>query len=199
MPKLPSIQFYPGDWLRDPVAGCSLAAQGLWLRMLLAAHDSPRYGYLCNRNGSALPSQIIASKCGCSLEQYETLLAELDSVSVPSRTQSGTLYSRRMVRDERRRGQWRKSKQFNKKEVIPHRFHTNSTSSSSSTSNLKTPLPPAGAGDEQFFIWCRETIGVQMGRRRRLPGLSSFDGAQAARVVDFLNQKGFSARIVSPV
>jgi biotin operon repressor len=59
----------------------------------------------------------------------------------------------------------------------------------------KTPLPPTSVGEE-FFNWRRETIGVRMGRRRRLPGLSSFDGAQAERVVEFLNQKGFSARIV---
>lgn len=64
----------------------------------------------------------------------------------------------------------------------------------------KTPLPPAGAGEsgEQFFTWQRETIGVQMGRRRRLPNLGSFDGAQAERVVEFLRGRGFPARIVRP-
>lgn len=64
----------------------------------------------------------------------------------------------------------------------------------------KTPLPPAGAGDssEQFFNWCRETIGVQMGRRRRLPSLGSYEGAQAQYVVDFLNGRGFPSRIVRP-
>ena len=40
MAKLPYIQLYPGDWLRDSVAGCSLAAQGLWLRMMFVMHDS---------------------------------------------------------------------------------------------------------------------------------------------------------------
>lgn len=73
-----------------------------------------------------------------------------------------------------------------------------SSSSSSSKLTTKTPLPPTGVGEEQFFSWQRETIGVQMGRRRRLPGLGSFDGAQAERVVEFLNQKGFEARIVRP-
>jgi hypothetical protein len=40
MSKRPSFQFYPGDWLRDSVAGCSLAAQGLWLRVMILAHDT---------------------------------------------------------------------------------------------------------------------------------------------------------------
>ena len=50
--KMPAIQLYTGDWLKDPVAGCSLAAQGLWLRMMFIAHDSRRYGYLANPDGT---------------------------------------------------------------------------------------------------------------------------------------------------
>jgi hypothetical protein len=103
MGKLPSLQFYPGDWLRDSVAGCSLAAQGLWLRMMFAMHDSARYGYLCNSDGSPIPPGSVALRCGCTPEQYETLLHELDGVSVPSRTPNGTIFSRRMVRDAERR------------------------------------------------------------------------------------------------
>lgn len=103
MGKLPSLQFYPGDWLRDPVAGCSLAAQGLWLRMMFLMHDSPRYGYLCNSDGSPIPPGSVALRCGCTLEQYEALLHELDSVDVPSRTTSKVIFSRRMVRDAARR------------------------------------------------------------------------------------------------
>lgn len=101
--KLPAIQFYPGDWLRDPVAGCSLAAQGLWLRMMMLMHDSDRYGYL-SCNGVPIPSEAIARRCSCdSTEQYTTLLAELDKAGVPSRTQAQVIYSRRMVRDAKKR------------------------------------------------------------------------------------------------
>ena len=203
MPKLPSIQFYPGDWLRDPVSGLSLSAQGLWLRMLLISHDSPRYGYLCYPNGTPLPPEIIASKCGCSLEQYETLLAELDSVNVPSRTPSGTIYSRRMMRDERRRAQYRKSKANNQIEVIPHQFHTNSTPSSSSTSKIKTsPLPPAAAGDSIFrFDRYGEVIVVEMGKKKRLLSQrdwESLSGQRADGVVRKLQQRGFKAWVEQP-
>lgn len=104
MANLPSFQFYPGDWVRDPVAGCSLAAQGLWLRMLFLMHDSERYGYLVV-NGSPMTSGSIARRCGCTPDEYEALLAELDSAGVPRRTKEGTIYNKRMVDDARERAQ----------------------------------------------------------------------------------------------
>jgi hypothetical protein len=107
MGKLPSIQFYPGDWLRDPVSTCSLAAQGLWLRMLLVAHDSAPYGYLVHK-GAPIPPEQIARRCGCTLAEYTTLLAELDGVGVPERTPTGVIFSRRMVRDAKKRAEARR-------------------------------------------------------------------------------------------
>lgn len=101
--KLPHIQLYPGDWLRDGVSGCSLGAQGLWLRMMFLAHDSARYGYL-ETNGLPMQSAFIARKCGCDdTTQYETLLSELVAAGVPSKTADGILFSRRMVRDAEKR------------------------------------------------------------------------------------------------
>lgn len=100
--KLPAIHLYPGDWLRDEVAGCSLDAQGLWLRMLFVMHDSDRYGYL-SKDGMAIPPGSIARRCGCTLEQYMALLTELTSDGVPSTTEDGIIYSRRMVRDAEKR------------------------------------------------------------------------------------------------
>lgn len=103
MGKRPSFQTYPGDWLRDSISGCSLAAQGLWLRMMFIAHDSERYGYL-QQNGKPIPHDSIARRSGAhSVEQYLALLQELDDAGVPSRTPDGVIYSRRMVRDERER------------------------------------------------------------------------------------------------
>ena len=104
MAKLPGFLFFPGDWLRDTVAGCSLAAQGLWLRMMIIGHDSDRYGYLA-MNGVAIPPGSIAQRCGCTLEQYTTLLVELTAAGVPSRTPEGIIYSRRMVVDALKREQ----------------------------------------------------------------------------------------------
>lgn len=104
MANLPGFIFYPGDWLRDAVSGCSLEAQGLWLRMMIIGHDSDRYGYL-SMNGVAIPAGSIAQRCGCTLPQYTTLLAELTAAGVPSRTPEGIIYSRRMVKDAQKREQ----------------------------------------------------------------------------------------------
>lgn len=98
MAGLPYVKFYPGDWLRDNVSACSLTAQGLWLRMMFIAHESAHYGFL-EVNGVPMPNTMIARKCGCGIEEFEPLLAELDAAGVPERASNGAIYSRRMVRD----------------------------------------------------------------------------------------------------
>lgn len=117
--RRPSFQFYPGDWLRDPVAGCSLAAQGLWLRLMMIMHDAEPYGCLAatlkggdkgtlnptlNPTLKAWDNPTLARRAGAaSVLEYETLLAELLSAGVPGVTNDGIIYSRRMVRDEHKR------------------------------------------------------------------------------------------------
>ena len=41
--KLPSFQFYPGDWMKDPgLRSVSLEARGLWIDMLCLLFESGR-------------------------------------------------------------------------------------------------------------------------------------------------------------
>jgi hypothetical protein len=104
MPKLPSFQFYPGDWLKDPaVRSVSIAARGLWIDMLCLMHESPRRGYLQHETGSPVNAEQLARMTGCSTVQVESLLSELDNVGVFSSAERGVIYSRRMVRDEKKR------------------------------------------------------------------------------------------------
>lgn len=98
--NLAFIKFFPNDWLSDGVAACSLAAQGLWLRMMILMHHSKPYGYL-GSHGVPIAPETIALRCGCSLEDYTTVLAELDRAGVPRRTPAGVIYSKRMVEDFR--------------------------------------------------------------------------------------------------
>ena len=162
MPKenLPAIQLYVGDWLKDDIAGCSLEAQGLWLRMMFVMHVTERYGYL-QLNGKPIPAESIARRCGCTLPQYLTLLQELDDSGVPSRTRDEVIFSRRMVRDAEKRTydaeRQRKYRQ-NCHNVVTDLSHPSSSSSSSSAST--TPLPPQ-AGEEG---------AVEKGKRKRLRG-----------------------------
>lgn len=171
--KLPAIHLYPGDWLRDAVAGCSIAAQGLWLRMMFLMHDSERYGYLVV-NGSAMPSESIARRCGCTPTEYETLLTELDASGVPSRTQDSIIYSRRMVRDATERAnaaeRQRRFKSHaggngkgNGKVTGESHESNNPSSSSVSTSKKETALraatPPESTAHKRLFSALQDRAG----------------------------------------
>jgi hypothetical protein len=102
--RLPALLIYDGDWMKDEIAGCSLAAQGFMLRIMFIGHSSARYGYLTNPDGSALSLESITRRCGCtSVEECRSLVAELDSVNKLSRTPDGIIFLRRMVRDGHKR------------------------------------------------------------------------------------------------
>lgn len=99
--KLPSIQFYPGDWMRSPdVRACSLSARGLWMDMLCYMHESPERGVLLLGNGSAVSSQQLARMVGDTRNEVTRRLSELEAAGVFSRREDGAIYCRRMVRDE---------------------------------------------------------------------------------------------------
>lgn len=92
-------KFYWSDWASDPALRlCSLAAQGLWMRMLCIAAESDPTGYV-TVNGRPLGVTDIARLAGVTETECESLLAELDRNGVFSRTRNGAIYSRRMVRD----------------------------------------------------------------------------------------------------
>lgn len=117
--KKPAIQFYIGDWRKDPaVSGLTYAARGLWLEMLFLMHESPHRGYLLIGAGM-VPSvaQLTRATHGNDVRSVSRLLAELEESGVFSRNTPGTdwyreglpqetIVSRRMVRDELNRKQW---------------------------------------------------------------------------------------------
>jgi hypothetical protein len=96
------MKFYPQDWRADErLRNCSLAARGLWMEMLALMHRSERYGYLLI-NGKAPTDRQLAVQSGASIDELADLLTELESEGVFSRDRVGTIYSRRMIRDEKR-------------------------------------------------------------------------------------------------
>ena len=97
--KWPAYQHYPGDFERD-LAGNSLAAQGLWIRMLGWMHQNEAHrGFLELPNGEPMTEKQISLRIGRSLKEVRPLLAELKSFGVFSVTPSGALYCRRMARE----------------------------------------------------------------------------------------------------
>ena len=110
MAEMPWSKFFWSDWESDQgLRLCSLAAQGLWMRMLcVCARHEPK-GYL-SINGNPLKVDAIARLAGVAETEAETLVAELELNGVFSRNRAGCIYSRRMVKDERRSQEGRKHK-----------------------------------------------------------------------------------------
>lgn len=97
------IKFWPADWQRDPALRmCPLAARGLWIEMLCVMHEADPYGHLLI-NGRAPNTRQMATLFGVPEKDVTRMLAELEEAGVFSRTEDGTIYSRRMVKDEARR------------------------------------------------------------------------------------------------
>lgn len=99
--KQPSLQFYFGDWKKDPaVSVCSYAARGLWLEMLGLMFDSVERGYLLTDAGKPMtPAQLCRATGGDDVKQVQSLLDELKENGVYSIDDQGRIYNRRMVRD----------------------------------------------------------------------------------------------------
>lgn len=98
--KRPSFQFYPGDWLRaTELRSCSVGARGLWIDMICLMHEGSPYGHLMVGDKVILPDNL-ARMVGATIEDVEGWLEELEQSRVFSRTDSGCIFSRRMLRDE---------------------------------------------------------------------------------------------------
>lgn len=100
--KLPAMQFYVGDWRKDPgVQSLSYHERGVWFELLLFMHESERRGVLL-LNGTRPSDESIARLLGLDARQVGSLLelfvqrgvADLDP-------DTKALMNRRMVRDEK--------------------------------------------------------------------------------------------------
>lgn len=122
--------------------------------MLFIAHNSDTRGYLGSKLVPMTPDSI-ARMCGVPLAVYTELLSELEIHEVPSRTSTGTLFSRRMVRDEKsrvsnkfRQQDYRnshKTKQNSNGDVTAMSQRSLSSSSSSTTKQKQTTTTPPQA------------------------------------------------------
>jgi hypothetical protein len=95
-------KFYWSDWSDDKkLKLCSLAAQGLWMRCLCIAAEADPIGYV-TVNGRALGVTDISRLAGVTETECEPLLSELERNGVFSRARNGTIYCRRMVKDQKK-------------------------------------------------------------------------------------------------
>jgi len=98
--KLPYIQFFTGDWVKDTRV-LSLSARAIWMDMICLMHDGDKRGHL-SRGGMPFSAQQLARFCGCTEQEIDSALAELLASGVAS-IHDGTIICRRILRDEKRR------------------------------------------------------------------------------------------------
>lgn len=96
------------NWLNDNISGCSLAAQGLYLRLLFLMDKSENRGYL-SLNNKPMHEAFMASKCGCSPHELRVYLKELEDCKVIEFTQEQIIFCPRMIL-EKKKISFRKSK-----------------------------------------------------------------------------------------
>jgi hypothetical protein len=104
--KLRWGKFYWSDWADDPaLALCSLAAQGLWMRLLCIAAQGTPYGHV-TISGKPPSLQQLAQLLMRDHDPWrhrvrtiDRLITELERNGVAQRAPCGCLISRRMVRD----------------------------------------------------------------------------------------------------
>ncbi len=96
-------KFFWADWLADAnLRRCSAAARGVWMDMLCVAAQQTPVGFL-SANGEPLSPSDVARIGALSEAEAAALIGELERNGVFSRDRKGRIYSRRMVRDERKR------------------------------------------------------------------------------------------------
>lgn len=152
--KLPAIQWYPGDWLRDPgVQSLSYEDQGIWFAILMRMWEGEERGKL-TLNGQAMPVEALARLLGLDNQKVNQTLTTLLTYGVTSvEPTTGIIYSRRMVRDENLRKTRAECGKLGGNPVLLNQKSNQSlttgvkvaptpSSSSSSSSSDVNPLPP---------------------------------------------------------
>ncbi len=161
--KRPAFQFYPADWRKDvELQSCSMAAQGLWINAMCIAHECDPYGHL-TINGNSMTTAQLSRQVGLSVKETDSLLNELVYAGVAKRTDDGTIFSSRMVKDEHLRnvradaGRLGGNPNLLKQKVNQVDNHTDKqkptpSSSSSSASSSSNKTPKGGpAGFDEFW------------------------------------------------
>lgn len=96
------MKWYPGDWRADPlVRACSELSRYVWFEMLGIMHEAQPRGFLLIGRRPVSPATL-AAIIGSTLAVVEPALAELEGNGVFSKNARGIIYSRRMIRDEKR-------------------------------------------------------------------------------------------------
>lgn len=197
--KLPAFQFYPGDWLKDAtLRRCTHEEKGVYIDMLCLMFECDERGVLSTA-GRAWSDEEIARAIGGEYRRTLSCVRALAEKAVVSRSETGALYSRRMVRDEHKRklcseagkrggnptlkGSLKGSSKGDSKGG-PKRKPTPSSSASAEDatdyrpSHLQPPISPPKNGSEVEALW-----NAYPRKSAKKPGLKAI--ANALRIEGF--------------
>lgn len=101
--KLPALQFYVGDWKKDNgVQSLSYEDRGIWFEMLCLMHESPVRGFLQLTDTQPMPLRALATLLGLSETKVDEVVSRLVDYGVCKKdAETGVLFNKRMVEDER--------------------------------------------------------------------------------------------------
>jgi len=179
--KLPHIQFYTGDWLKDPaVNALTLEEQGAWVRLLCYMHESSERGYLVV-NGIPVNDRILGQYLGCEEAKAKQIRSKLLEYGVASEDERGALYSRRMARDEeirekRARAGRRGGKQNSSKSKAnsPARADSDNDNDTDTDSETDTEVVPYQEIVDRWNATCGKKLpGVRALSSKRRRGIRS--------------------------
>jgi hypothetical protein len=101
--KLPSFQFYPGDWMKDPnLSRASLQAKGALIEILCLAFECEKRGVLKTGSHAWSVGEIARAMRGDTAEN-EKAVRELLEHKVLKKDRKRAIYSSRMCKDEKLR------------------------------------------------------------------------------------------------
>lgn len=99
--KLPALQFYTGDWRKDPcVQALDHEHKGVWIDLLCILNETSERGRLVLPNGNPMPDEAIARNLGLTEAKWKQIRSNLLGYGVASEDGDGVLYNRRIVRDQ---------------------------------------------------------------------------------------------------
>ncbi len=143
----PSFQFYPRDWLNDfALRACSLEAKGLWIDILCLMWDAEQRGELRMRKNAKLCPMNAKDIAKVLAQPYATVrraLRELVSTGVAEKAENGTVYNRRMAREQQARDARSHAGRHAATMRWSMRKHGSSSSSSTSTTKKNTDCTPS--------------------------------------------------------
>lgn len=200
--KRPAFQFYPSDWRNDSALKlCSVAARGVWIEIMCIMHDCQPYGHLVI-NGQPMSIVQLSRLIGESEKVIEKCLLELEQAKVFEKTESGIIYSRRMVKDEKLRATRAESGRLGgnpnllnqnsnqKSETKDNQIPTPSSSSSSSSSLKELNTASTETASREKAVLKKEGLKVN---GLNPPPRANFD------ILQYLDDGGFAeARKAAP-